>query len=124
MSDDTISQKKRPREDAESDQDVGPELPTASKQPKRKKPNMKFHALYLQQLPNQEQYEKSYMHRGTLTHIEVTKTDFIITVSSEGQVKFWKKEPSGIRFYKQLRAHMGMFRRSLAIADDCLPTST
>lgn len=107
MSDVANSSKKRQREDKHEDDDVGP-LPSApTKQAKLKKRNVQFHSMYLEQLPNQEQYEKSYMHRAPLTHIEVTKTDFIITVSSDGYVMFWKKEPTGIRFYRRIRAHMG-----------------
>jgi peptidylprolyl isomerase domain and WD repeat-containing protein 1 len=108
MADSGSSSKKRQRDGNDAEDDVGPLPSTESKQAKLKRRNVAFHSLYLQQLPNQDRYEKSYMHRVPLTHIEVTKTDFIITASSEGQVKFWKKEPTGIRFYKQLRAHMGM----------------
>lgn len=82
-----------------------------TKKPKLKKRNAEFHSMYLSQLPNQDRYEKSYTHRASMTHIEVTKTDFIITASSEGQIMFWKKEPTGIKFYKQLRAHMGTSQR-------------
>lgn len=99
--------KKRPREESEDGEVLGPLPGGTNKKAKLKKPNVEFHSLYLSQLPNQPHYEKSYMHRAPLTHIEVSRTDFIITASSEGQVKFWKKEPSGIKFYKQLRAHMG-----------------
>ena len=114
------SSKKRIREEPEEENgvehDLGPSPPKDFKQRKLKKHNVQFHSMYLQQLPNQEQYERSYMHRAPLTHIEVTKTDFIITISSEGMVKFWKKEPTGIRFYKLIRAHMGTFLILLQIS--------
>jgi len=31
------------------------------------------------------------MHRDTVTHVRVTHTDFIITASQDGHIKFWKK---------------------------------
>jgi len=107
MSDVDKLSKKRQREEGEDDELVGPQPGGSGSNKKPKRRNVEFHSLYLSQLPNQPHYEKSYMHRAPLTHIEVSKTDFIITASSEGQVKFWKKEPEGIKFYKQLRAHMG-----------------
>jgi peptidylprolyl isomerase domain and WD repeat-containing protein 1 len=109
MGDSAASSKKRQRDTADEEDDVGPLPNVPAKKTKLKKRNFQFHSFYLEQLPNQPLYERSYMHRAPLTHIEVSKTDFIITASSEGQVKFWKKEPTGIRFYKQLRAHMGSY---------------
>jgi peptidylprolyl isomerase domain and WD repeat-containing protein 1 len=106
MSDVDYSSKKRQREGPDDEDEVGPLPSTALKKSKQKRRNVQFHSLYRDQLPNQPLYEKSYMHRTNLTHIEVAKTDFIITASSDGQVDFWKKEPTGIRFYKQIRAHM------------------
>lgn len=110
MADTEGSSKKRQRDGNDHDDDVGPLPVGQNKKQKLKKRNVEFHAMYQSQLPNQDRYEKSYTHRAPMTHIAVTKTDFIISASSEGQVMFWKKEPTGIRFYKQLRAHMGMFQ--------------
>ena len=45
----------------------------------------------LSELPSAEMYEKSYMHRENLCCIEVTASDFIVTASRDGQLKFWKK---------------------------------
>lgn len=45
-------------------------------------------------------YERSYMHRDNVTHVLVAKTDFIITCSKDGVLKFWKKTPVGIEFVK------------------------
>eukprot|EP01114_Cavostelium_apophysatum_P009190 TRINITY_DN2227_c0_g1_i1.p1 TRINITY_DN2227_c0_g1~~TRINITY_DN2227_c0_g1_i1.p1 ORF type:complete len:616 (+),score=177.27 TRINITY_DN2227_c0_g1_i1:137-1984(+) len=73
---------------------------------KRKKV-LKFEQLYLEHLPNAEFYERSYMHRDVVTHIAVAKTDYIITASVDGHVKFWKKQPEGIEFVKHFRAHVG-----------------
>lgn len=37
------------------------------------------------------------------------RTDFIITASQDGHVKFWKKkEDQGIEFVKHFRSHLGM----------------
>ena len=79
-------------------------------------------------LPIAENYEKSYMHRDTITHMVVTwylfklkslfnnqsllfniklSTDFIITASIDGHIKFWKKQELGIEFVKHFRGHLG-----------------
>lgn len=58
-------------------------------------------------LPSAELYEKSYMHRDFVTHVAISKADFIITGSVDGHVKFWKKQPEGIEFIKHFRAHSG-----------------
>lgn len=47
------------------------------------------------------------MHRDTITHIVATKTDFVVTVSIDGHVKFWKKTDQGIEFVKHFRSHLG-----------------
>jgi len=63
---------------------------------------------YLDRLPSSVRYTKSFMHRGTLTYVTVTPlTDFIITTSIDGIVKFWKKQALGIEFVKQYRGHIG-----------------
>jgi hypothetical protein len=46
--------------------------------------------LYASFLPSSHYYERSYMHRDVLTHIIVTSTDFLITASQDGHIKFWK----------------------------------
>lgn len=58
-------------------------------------------------LPNTDCYEKSFMHRDIITNIVVTKTDFLITGSIDGHVKFWKKQEEGIEFVKHFRSHLG-----------------
>ncbi len=50
-----------------------------------------FIQVYLENLPSGENYEKSFMHRDIVTHVSVTKSDFIITASQDGHIKFWKK---------------------------------
>lgn len=58
-------------------------------------------------LPNADLYEISFMHRDVVTHIVVTASEFIITGSNDGHIKFWKKQPIGIEFVKHFRAHLG-----------------
>ena len=54
-------------------------------------------------MPCSDRYERSYMHRDDVSHVAVTKTDFIITASCDGHVKFWKKMDLGIEFVKHFR---------------------
>lgn len=70
---------------------------------------MDYEKLYLNNLPNTECYEKSYMHRDTISHVVVTKTDFVITASIDGHVKFWKKMEEGIEFVKHFRSHLSKY---------------
>ncbi|KAI9331938.1 hypothetical protein BDR26DRAFT_912438 [Obelidium mucronatum] len=104
--------------DSEDDDDVGPmPLPetaddgegNASVNRKPKKHRVLAHeALYLENLPQADMYERSLMHRDTVNFVCVTPiTDFIITTSVDGHVKFWKKTATGIDFVKHYRAHMG-----------------
>jgi len=46
------------------------------------------------------------MHRDNINFVLVTKTDFVITCSNDGHVKFWKKIGEGIEFIKHFRAHL------------------
>ncbi|CAF0896929.1 unnamed protein product [Adineta steineri] len=92
--------------------------------------------LYASFLPSSNYYERSYMHRDVVTHLIVTQTDFLITGSQDGHIKFWKiitpdyikqqqtaatyqaksndeKDPNStnipgpIEFVKHFRAHLG-----------------
>lgn len=47
------------------------------------------------------------MHRDIISNVVVTKTDFLITGSVDGHVKFWKKQEEGIEFVKHFRSHLG-----------------
>ncbi|XP_059486508.1 peptidylprolyl isomerase domain and WD repeat-containing protein 1 [Neocloeon triangulifer] len=69
--------------------------------------DLRYQQLYLDNLPCAEAYEKSYMHRDVVTHVAVTKTNFIITGSCDGHVKFWKKSEELVEFVKHFRAHLG-----------------
>uniref|UniRef100_A0A6A7FWL0 peptidylprolyl isomerase n=1 Tax=Hirondellea gigas TaxID=1518452 RepID=A0A6A7FWL0_9CRUS len=98
----------QPLED-EDDGWVGPRPTEAATLPpkKRKKVRVLPHeALYLSDLPSAEYYEKSFMHRDVVTHIIVTKTEFIITGSQDGVIKFWKKLEESIEFVKVFRCHL------------------
>jgi peptidylprolyl isomerase domain and WD repeat-containing protein 1 len=106
---------------------------------------LEFEKQYLDALPSGQMYERSYMHRDTVTHVVVsvrssapslplsfsprcarahahtsahtplpdtrteqaTSSDFFISGSIDGYVKFWKKQPIGIEFVKTYRAHLG-----------------
>jgi len=58
------------------------------------------------------------MHREALAFVTVTHaTDFVITTSVDGVVKFWKKQAVGIEFVKQYRAHLGPVSCVSASAD-------
>ncbi|CAF3618352.1 unnamed protein product, partial [Rotaria sp. Silwood2] len=45
---------------------------------------------YASFLPSSHYYERSYMHRDIVTHVIVTVTDFLISGSQDGHIKFWK----------------------------------
>jgi len=48
------------------------------------------------------------MHRDNVAFVTMTpSTDFLITTSVDGVVKFWKKMAEGIEFVKMFRAHQG-----------------
>lgn len=106
MSEET--ENKRPiSSESESDPEgtIGPSLSEATQRKKRKK--LQHERLYLDRLPCAESYEKSYMHRDIITHCVVAATDFIITASCDGHIKFWKKVEVGIEFVKHFRSHLG-----------------
>ena len=78
----------------------------------------------LADLPCAEMYEKSFMHRDHVTQIVVTSSDFVITCSRDGQLKFWKKMQQGIEFVKHFRAHMAPIACACATADGSLLATT
>jgi peptidylprolyl isomerase domain and WD repeat-containing protein 1 len=93
-------------DDSSSDDGFGPLLPSA--QPKKKRRKLPYEKLYLAAMPTSTRYSKSLMHRDQLFSITFTPvTDFLITSSVDGVVKFWKKTTSGIEFVKQFGAHNG-----------------
>ncbi|XP_058445696.1 peptidylprolyl isomerase domain and WD repeat-containing protein 1 isoform X1 [Malaya genurostris] len=105
MGDSDSAERKRHANDESDDEEwIGP-LPSAAAPPKKRK-ILEYEKLYISNLPSTECYEKSFMHRDTITHLVVTKTDFLITVSVDGHVKFWKKMEEGIEFVKHFRSHL------------------
>jgi len=69
-------------------------------------------------------YEKSYMHRDWVTHILVTASQFVVTASRDGQLKFWKKLQTGIEFIKHFRAHLAPFAGVAASSDGAMLATT
>lgn len=102
----TAAEKRKIDENEGDDDDgwVGP-LPSEAVKTKKRKV-LEYEQVYIDNLPSADRYEKSYMHRDVLTHCAVTKTDFIITTSMDGHVKFWKKNDIGVEFVKHFRAHL------------------
>jgi peptidylprolyl isomerase domain and WD repeat-containing protein 1 len=111
----------RKRNAESDDEDVGPQIPTAdTSKPHTKKLKTHNVILYLKNLPSADMYEKSLMHRDVCNFVCVApSTDFVITTSIDGHVKFWKK-PSGkttqpswagdlgvLEFVKHFKAHLG-----------------
>lgn len=93
-----------------SDDDFGPALPTGER-PKKKRRVLPHEKLYLSALPASDRYSKSLMHRDNVTFVTMTPhTDFLITTSADGIVKFWKKQAVGIEFVKMFKAHVGEVR--------------
>lgn len=77
-------------------------------------------------LPSASKYERSYMHRDTVTHCSVVrKSDTIITASSDGVVKFWKKGSANgeLALLRQYKAHAGHIH-NLAVSHDGLWLAT
>ncbi|CAZ83960.1 unnamed protein product [Tuber melanosporum] len=93
-------------EDTSSDDDIGPTLPPAGGSKKKKRRTLPHEKLYLSAMPSSPRYSKSLMHRDNLSFVTMTPfTDFLITTSADGVVKFWKKVAVGIEFVKMFRAH-------------------
>ena len=81
--------------------------------------------MYLDHLPDATLYEHSYMHRDLVTHITVAAaTDFVITGSCDGHVKFWKKMADDVEFVKHFQAHLGPIHALEASPDGLRVVST
>jgi len=94
-------------EDDDSDDDfVGPSLGDA--QPQKKRKVLEYEHVYLDNIPCGINYERSFMHRDAVSNVLVTPTDFVITASQDGHIKFWKKQEVSIEFVKHFRAHLGV----------------
>ncbi|PSR99419.1 peptidyl-prolyl cis-trans isomerase [Coniella lustricola] len=104
--------------DSSSDDDMGPQLPSAAA-PKKKRRVLPYEKLYISALPKSRRYSKSLMHKEQLSFVTMTPagTDFLITTSIDGVAKFWKKVADGIEFVKEFRAHQGEVRAVSVSAD-------
>lgn len=85
-----------------------------------------FEHLYLERLPASPYYERSYLHRDTVSHVVCTPEGYLMTASIDGYIKFWRRPPPVvgggaptrveggpfgnaplIEFVKTFRAHTG-----------------
>jgi peptidylprolyl isomerase domain and WD repeat-containing protein 1 len=99
-----------------SDDDMGPQLPSEVRKKKRRK--LPYEKLFISALPKSPRYSKSLMHKEQLAFLTMTPfTDFLITSSVDGVVKFWKKGGEGIEFVKEFRAHNGEVKSVSVSAD-------
>ncbi|TDZ30071.1 Peptidyl-prolyl cis-trans isomerase cyp15 [Colletotrichum spinosum] len=119
--DDNISKRKHEEfagqdDDSSSDDDMGPQLPAEA--PKKKRRVLPYEKLYVAALPKSTRYSKSLMHKEQLAFVTVTPlTDFLITSSTDGVVKFWKKMAEGIEFVKEFKAHTDEIK-SVSVSQD------
>ncbi|KAA8643685.1 hypothetical protein EYZ11_006980 [Aspergillus tanneri] len=103
--------------ESSSDDDFGPALPSADA-PKKKRRKLPFEKVYVNALPTSSRYSKSLMHKDQLSFVTMSPhTDFLITSSIDGFVKFWKKMAVGIEFVKEFRAHSTEIRSVSVSAD-------
>lgn len=109
--------------DEEDDDEVIGPLPAPAPKPKKKRV-LEFEKVYLGNIPSAESYEKSFMHRDVITHILATVTEFLITASCDGHIKFWKKQHEGIEFVKHFKAHLGTIHCIAASVDGQVMCST
>lgn len=95
---------------------MGPQLP--SEAPKKKRRVLRHEKLYIAALPKSARYSKSLMHKEQLLFATWTPiTDFLITTSIDGVVKFWKKIADGIEFVKEFKPHDGEIK-SVSVSQD------
>ncbi|KAF2720320.1 peptidyl-prolyl cis-trans isomerase cypE [Polychaeton citri CBS 116435] len=107
--------------ESSEDDDIGPALPSAQEvqQPRKKRKRLPHEKQYIAALPAGTRYSKSLMHREQLAFVTLTPyTDFLITSSVDGYVKFWKKVAAGdVEFVKEYKAHEGEIRSVTVSAD-------
>ncbi|RLN61669.1 hypothetical protein BBP00_00005253 [Phytophthora kernoviae] len=107
------------RDDGSSDDDGPMPLPVPAP-PKKKVKKLPFESSYVNNLPTAAMYERSFMHRAPVSHVLVApETQFVVTASVDGHVKFWKKMTKGIEFVKHYKAHLGEIH-GLAVSIDGL----
>lgn len=91
---------------SDEDDEFGPALPSSA--PKKKRRILPYEKLHIAALPSSPRYSKSLMHKDQLSFVNFTpSTDFLITSSVDGIVKFWKKAVVGIESVKEFKAHAG-----------------
>ena len=105
---------------------VGNEKDEDELMPKKKKARrLDFEKVFLENLPDADCYEHSFMHRDIVTHVAVSKTaEFVMTASTDGHVKFWKKMLQGIEFVKHYQAHLGPIHAFLVSGDEKMLVTT
>ncbi|KAG6007841.1 hypothetical protein E4U21_005427 [Claviceps maximensis] len=102
-------------EDSSGD-DIGPQLPSDA--PKKKRRILPYEKLYVAALPKSARYSRSLMHKEQVLFVTWTPlTEFLITASLDGVVKFWKKVDQGIEFVKEFKAHSGEIK-SVSVSID------
>ena len=102
--------------DSSSDDGLGPALPSTAQRKKRRK--LPHEKLYVDALPDCPRYSKSLMHKDQLSFVTISPaTDFLITSSLDGVIKFWKKIAVGIESVKEFRAHSGEIR-DISVSQD------
>ncbi|KXL43700.1 MAG: hypothetical protein FE78DRAFT_72324 [Acidomyces sp. 'richmondensis'] len=90
------------------DDDLGPAPPPAADAPKKKRRRLPYEKQYVAALPSGARYFKSLMHKDQVAFCIFTPhSDFLITSSVDGCVKFWKKTFGGVEFVKEYQAHEG-----------------
>jgi peptidylprolyl isomerase domain and WD repeat-containing protein 1 len=106
-------------EESGSEDDFAPALPSSGDAlPRKKKRRLAYEKQYLAALPSASRYSKSLMHKDQLSFCTFTPyTDFLITTSVDGYVKFWKKTTGAIEFVKEYKAHDGEVRSVTVSAD-------
>jgi peptidylprolyl isomerase domain and WD repeat-containing protein 1 len=83
------------------------------------KPAKSIQTLLLEQLPCAEMYESSYMHRDVVSHVAIARaSEFLLTGSIDGHIKFWRKMPTSIEFVKHFQAHLGPLHCMVVSPDD------
>ncbi|EPQ54940.1 hypothetical protein GLOTRDRAFT_42869 [Gloeophyllum trabeum ATCC 11539] len=117
-----VSEGAVPKEEEDSDDDdVGPmPMPDSGNgavKKKRKGALLPNERLFLDHLPSADRYYKSFMHRDVVNFNIFTRTEFLITTSVDGHIKFWKKQEQGIEFVKHYRAHLSAVAGISASAD-------
>ncbi|EMC91415.1 hypothetical protein BAUCODRAFT_326960 [Baudoinia panamericana UAMH 10762] len=110
--------KKENVEEESDDDDIGPALPSAEAPRKKKRRKLPYEKQYIAALPTATRYYKSLMHKDQLAFCTFTPhTDFLITSSVDGYVKFWKKVAGGIEFVKEYQAHDGEIKNATVSVD-------